>query len=456
VIFFVTSLGAFLASFDLSVVNIVFPSLEHAFRHDSRSSLAWVITGYSVVFGALLVTAGRVADGLGRRRLFHIGLLVFSLGSLACASAPNEIVLIAGRLVQGVGAAGILPASLGLLLETYPRERRSHMVALWGGVGALAVATGPSLGALLIVIGGWRWAFLVNLPVALMAWLLGRSVLPISRAHRTARPDLRSIFALTGSLGALVLTISQGSTWGWFGIDTLATFLTSCVFGLWFILRSLHHPDAVLDLTLFRHRSFRSANAATLLYAMGFFAMLLGNVLFLTSVWQEGTLTAGLAITPTPIVVALISGFSGKIATRRGFRLVTVVGSTIFAGGLIYFALRTTSHPSLWTVWLPGTLIVGVGIALTFPVLSAASVADLTSHNLALGGAVNQTARQIGGALGVASLVIVLTGSQVVHGSLTDFHHLWLMSASFIVISGLLASRLPGRRSVQHAESRST
>ena len=177
-IFFVTALGAFMGSLDLSIVNVAFPALERAFSHDSRATLSWVLTGYAIVFGSLLVVAGRTADRLGSRRVFFFGLAVFCLGSFLCGVAPSVETLIIGRVVQGVGAAAMLPASLGLLLGAYSKERRSQIVSLWGGIGALAVATGPSLGAVLITGFGWRAAFYVNLPVGLVAWLLGRRVLP--------------------------------------------------------------------------------------------------------------------------------------------------------------------------------------------------------------------------------------------------------------------------------------
>src|SRR5579884_2081577 len=158
-----------MASLDLSIVNVAFPALERSFPRVSPAGLAWVITAYSIVFGSLLVTAGRSADRFGRRRLFFLGLTVFCAGSALCGLAPSVPVLVAGRVVQAVGAAGLLPASLGLLIGAFPAERRSQVVALWGGVGALAVATGPSLGAGLISAGGWRLAFYVNLPVGVVA-----------------------------------------------------------------------------------------------------------------------------------------------------------------------------------------------------------------------------------------------------------------------------------------------
>ena len=156
VIFVVTALAAFMASLDLSIVNVAFPALERSFPSDPRATLAWVITSYGIVFGSLLVIAGRTADRLGSRRVFFAGLTVFTAGSALCGLAPSVALLVAGRVIQGCGAAALLPASLSLLLAAFPSDRRSQVVALWGGVGALAVATGPSFGAALITVGGWR------------------------------------------------------------------------------------------------------------------------------------------------------------------------------------------------------------------------------------------------------------------------------------------------------------
>src|ERR1700676_2182701 len=215
-IFAVTALGAFMASLDLSIVNVAFPVLAHSFPHDSRATLAWVTTGYGIVSGSLLVAAGRTADRLGSRRVFFAGLAIFCLGSTLCALAPSVPLLVAGRVVQGCGAAALLPSSLGLLLGAFPQQRRSQVVALWGGVGALAVATGPSFGAALIAAGGWRWVFVVNLPVGAVAWLAGRRVLAETRPGTTrAAPDYLGVVLVSAALAALVLGISEGPTWGW-------------------------------------------------------------------------------------------------------------------------------------------------------------------------------------------------------------------------------------------------
>ncbi|MGD0312866.1 MAG: DHA2 family efflux MFS transporter permease subunit [Acidimicrobiales bacterium] len=445
-IFVVTALGAFMASLDLSIVNVAFPALERSFPLDSRATLAWVITGYGIVFGSLLVTAGRTADRLGSRRVFFTGLGVFCLGSALCGLAPSVPLLVLGRLVQGCGAAALLPSSLSLLLGAFPHERRSQVVALWGGVGALAVATGPSFGALIISAAGWRWVFFVNVPIGALAWLIGRRVLgQVSPSATRPTPDYLGVVLVSAALAALVLGISEGPTWGWTSASVLACFGGAVLVGAAFLRRSSRHPEPVLDLTLFRSRSFSVANAATFLYAMGFFAMLLGNILFLTSVWHYSILKAGLAVTPGPLVVAAVSGPAGRMATRFGFRRVLLAGFVVFVSGLTWYATQVGLRPDYPSVWLPATLITGLGIGLTFPVLSAAAVSSLHPERFAVGSAVNQTARQVGGAFGVALLVVILGAPASATAALTSFHHLWWYSATTAALAGLLCTLLAPR-----------
>lgn len=445
-VFFVTSLGAFMASLDLSIVNVAFPALERTFLPDSRAALAWVITAYAIVFAALLVTGGRTADRIGKRAVFFVGLGTFTLGSVVCGVAPSVAVLVGGRVLQGVGAAALLPSSLGLLLAAFGPERRSQVVALWAGVGALAVATGPSLGAALITAGGWRWAFFVNVPVAAVAYGTGRRVLVAHRADAShPRPDYLGALLVSVSLAAFVLGISEGPSWGWTSARVLGALVGAPIIGASFLIRCRRHVEPVLDLGLFRARTFTYANLATLLYAIGFFAMLLGNILFLTGVWHYSILVAGLSVTPGPVVVAAVSGPAGRLATRLGFRPVLIVGVSLMVAGLLLYALRVGLHPEYGTRWLPATLLVGLGIGLTLPVLGAASVSSLHPDRFAVGSAVNQTARQVGGAFGVAALVVILGSPGSLRSELTSTHHLWLFCAAMAALSGL-ASLGIGRR----------
>jgi EmrB/QacA subfamily drug resistance transporter len=445
-VFVVTSLGAFMATLDLSIVNIAFPSLEAAFPGSSEAALTWVITGYSVVFGALLVVAGRTADRIGARRVFFAGLLVFCGGSALCGLAPWIGWLVGARLVQAVGAAAMLPASLGLLLVAYPVERRSHIVALWSGIGALAVATGPTLGALLITAFDWRAVFFVNLPVGLVAWQLGRRNLdnPAIDSDLPA-PDYVGSAILVVGLAAIVLAVSEGPDWGWTSAGVIGSVVVAVLALALFVRRSLHHPDPVLDLTLFRSRSFSVAGAATFAYAMGFFAMLLGNILFLTGVWGFTTLEAGLAVTPGPLVVAVVAGRAGKLAARIGFRPVLLAGSLTFAIGLAWFAVVVGTTPHYFTEFFPGQLICGLGIGLTFPVLGAAVVAGLPPERLSLGSAVGQTWRQVGGAIGVSIMAVILGAPATRSAAMTRFDHMWFYAAAMALTCGAICLLLNPR-----------
>jgi EmrB/QacA subfamily drug resistance transporter len=444
VVFVVTALGFFMAGLDLSIVNVAFPDIEKSYPHASQASLSWIITAYAIVFGSLLVTGGRTGDRLGRRRMFLGGLAVFVVGSFLCGIAPDVGPLVASRALQGAGAAFLVPASLALLIGAYPAARRTQVVALWGGVGALAVATGPTLGAAIVSAGGWRWAFFVNLPIGLVVAVVGRRVLTESRAvDGAARPDYVGVALVSVALASLVLALSEGPTWGWSDPRIVVALAATVIGGAAFVRRSLHHPEPVVDPKLFRDRSFVTANLATFVYGAGFFAMLLGNILFLTGVWHYSIMRAGLAVTPGPLVVALIAGPAGKLASRIGFRSIVMVGAVCFAAGLLSYVVRVGATPAYLTDWLPGTLVVGVGIGLTFPVLSAAAVASLPPDRYAVGSAVNQTARQIGGAIGIAVLVMVLGTPSSVADSVTRFHHLWAYGALCAVASGVAGALIP-------------
>lgn len=443
-VFVLTALGTFMASLDLSIVNVAFPDIEASYPHASSASLSWILTAYSIVFGALLVVGGRTGDRLGRKRVFQGGIAVFLLGSFLCGLAPTVTALVAARALQGVGAAFLVPASVALLIGAYPPERRMQIVAQWGGIGALAVATGPSLGAAIVSAGGWRWAFFVNLPVGLFVLIAGRRVLTESpRDPSTATPDYLGVVLMSLSLAALVLAVSEGSTWGWGDGRILAAVAVALVGGAAFVHRTRHHDDPVIDPTLFESRPFVIANVATVVYAAGFFAMLLGNILFLTGGWGYSIMTAGLAVTPGPVVVALIAGPAGKLAARIGFRPVLLFGASCFALGLASYVVRVGDTADYLGTWLPGTLLVGVGIGFTFPVLSAGAVSSLPSARFAVGSAVNQTARQVGGALGIAVLVTLIGSQRHLADPLDGFDQLWAFAAATAVVSGVIGSFIP-------------
>lgn len=438
-VFAVTVAAGFMVALDLSIVNVAFPSITESFPAVSRATLSWVLAAYSVVFGALLLGAGRIADRSGRRRIFLLGLLVFTVGSLICGAAPSAWVLIGGRVVQAVGAALVMPASLALLLTATPPTARAQAVALWGGTTALAVATGPSLGSVLIDAGGWRWAFFVNLPVALFAAVAARRVVPESVIGGPI-PDLVGVGLLCGAVASLALAITQGGEWGWSSTRIVGLLVLAVVLAPLAVRRSAHHKSPAIDLAVFKSRTVVLANAATLVYAVGFFGMLLGNVLFLTGVWEYSTLAAGLAITPGPLVVAALSGPSGRLASRVGYAPVLVAGGLTLAAGLLFYVLMVDVEPNFVTHWLPGSLLIGLGVALSFPVLSAAAVAGLAPERFGVGGAMNQTARQVGAVLGVAILIAVVGTPASPTEALDRFRTAWLLAALAVVGSAAISS----------------
>src|SRR5690349_4202007 len=258
----VTAVAVFMAFLDVTIVNVAFPSIRSAFPSASLASLSWVLNAYNIVFAALLVPAGRLADLLGRRRLFFAGLFVFVVASALCGLAPSAPALVAARVLQAAGAAVLVPTSLGLLLPEFPIEQRATATALWGAVGGVAAATGPSLGGLLISWGDWRLVFFVNLVLGVAAWVPARRLLRETRdPDRGAVPDALGIALLAGGVGAVSLAIVEAPDWGWGSARFIGTLVLAAALLGGFVWRSAVHAHPVLELALFRVRSFAVACA---------------------------------------------------------------------------------------------------------------------------------------------------------------------------------------------------
>src|SRR3954454_11558235 len=298
----VTAVAVFMAFLDVTIVNVAFPSIHEDFSGVSVAGLSWVLNAYNIVFAALLVRAGRLAGLLGRRRIFFVGMGLFLLASALCGLAPSAEFLIGARLIQAAGAALLVPTSLGLLLPEFPLERRASATALWGAVGGVAAATGPSLGGLLIHWSGWRLVFFVNLVFAAAAWIPARRLLRETRdPDRGAVPDALGIALLAGGVGLLSLGIVEAPSWGWGSARVIGAFVLAAVSLAVFVWRSATHPHPVLELSLFRVRSFAVACTGVFVFSLGFYAVLLANILFLTGVWDYSVLHAGVAVTPGPL-----------------------------------------------------------------------------------------------------------------------------------------------------------
>jgi EmrB/QacA subfamily drug resistance transporter len=448
--------GAFVAFLDTTIVNIAFPDISASFAGSGRDALSWVLDGYFVVIAALLVPAGGLADRFGHRRIFLLGVAGFTAASLLCAAAPSLPLLIAFRVVQGVAAAMIAPSSLAIVLDSFPLERRAAGVGLWGAAAAAAAAVGPTLGGALVVLADWRLVFLVNLPLGAAIVLAGRRRLPRPKIADSRLPDLPGAAMLALSLAAITLGIVEGNNWGWTAAATLAAFAAGAVLLGGVVWRSGRHPRPIVEPALFAHSSFRIGNLGTLLFAAAFFSLILGNVLFLTSIWGYTVLHAGLATLPGPALSTVVAGPAGRLADRFGHRAVIVPGALFFAAGAM--VLRSAGAEPDWLgLWLPGACLTGIGIGLAFPTLGSAAVRDVPVDRFATASAVNAAFRQIGAVLGTAILVAMIGEPATLSEALDVSDNAYLFAvfaalASGAVVLGLRRQRAPGALGVGESE----
>jgi EmrB/QacA subfamily drug resistance transporter len=422
----VTSVAVFMGFLDVTIVNIAFPDIRTSFPHDSFAGLSWILNAYNVVFAAVLVPAGRLGDRLGRRRIFYVGLGTFLTASAICGIASSVPVLVVARVVQAAGAALIVPSALGLVLPEFPLHRRATATAIWSATGAVAAAAGPSLGGLLVHATSWRWVFFVNLAIGLPALIPARRILrETPRDTDGATPDALGPALLVLGVGAVALGVVKGQSWGWDGGRVLGMIAGGLAILVLFVARSARHPAPVVELALFRVRSFAVSSAAVFVYAMGLYALLLSNILFLTGVWHYSILEAGFAVTPGPLLAAITGVLGGVLCDRFGQRVVAVPGGLLFAAGCALFALRLHATPDYAAVFLPATIATGAGVGLSFASLASAAVAELPPTRFATGSAVASCLRQVGAVLGIAVLVAVL-GDQP---SLHLFHRAYALMA---------------------------
>lgn len=425
----VTSVGVYLVSLDVTVVNIAFPSIAGDFRDTSRNALSWILSGYNIAFAAALLTAGRLADRFGRRRLFYIGITVFSVSSMACGLAPSAELLIAARVVQALGGALVVPSSIALVLPEFPPNRRSAAIGISGAVGGVAAATGPSLGSLLVETVSWRAVFFINVPLIVVAQLFGRRVLVESKdPNARGNPDVLGAVMATAAVGFLALAIVE---------EVPAALLVTAVLLPLFLFRCSRQTDPVLDLALFKERYFATANAASFLFAVGFFAFLFVNVQFLVGVWHYSTIGAGLAMTPGPLFAAVASGPAGRLADRYGHRVVIIPGTFLFAVALATLAVRMGREPEYWAVLFPATVLTGLGVGFSIATLGSAANAFLPPTRFAMGSAFNATCRQVGAALGIA-IAVALLGRPGRPDAAAAFDRTWIFLAATSLASGVV------------------
>ncbi|MCP2340317.1 MFS transporter [Actinomadura rupiterrae] len=418
----VASVAQFLAILDLFAVNIAFPALRDGFGGASLADVSWVLNAYTIVLAALLVPAGRIADDAGRRRVFLIGMALFGAASVACAAAPTLGLLIAARVVQAAAGALLIPTSLGLALPAFPRREHPTVMGIWTAVAAAGAGCGPVLGGLLL-LAGWRWIFLINLPVTLAALALGRRLLTPDHPTTPERPDpttpdgrergaperrpldLQGAALLLATAGTLTALLTQGTGWGYPSVPTIFSAALLTVLVPLLAARLMRARDPIIDPALFRNRTFAIAVTGVWLYYLAFAAGLLSTTLYFTQVLHWSAVTAALALAPVPLACMTLSPFSGRVVARIGGRVSAVLGGLTLAVGAAWWATGIGAGYALG--YLPGAILFGASTALLQPPLFGASTA-LPGDQISLGSAVLMTTRQIASALGVAVLTFVL------------------------------------------------
>jgi len=439
-VLWVVSLTSFQTALSISIVFIVFPELSDAFPEASNAQLSWVINVFSIVGAAALVLTAAIGERIGRKRLIMAGTVAFMAASAVAALAPNVTVLIFARVAQALASVSTLPAGAATLISVFPKGRRGTAIGTWSAAGGVAAALGPSLGGILIDFGGWQAAFWINVPmgaaVLVAAWL----VIPESRLEtKELLPDPLGSAVLARGISAIVLAIVQTQDWQWLDARTIGVGLLGVAAVVWLVHRSSQHQSPILDLHLFRYRSFALGNITITLVAFGFFAFQFSGILFLTEIWNYEVKEAGLLSTPIFACTAVGSSVAGRMTDKLGAARVVIPGGLMWLVGLGWLALSVDETRDLG-LWLVGVSLGGIGSGLMWGGVFAAVVIDLPEYFISLGTSVTQTLMRIGTSIGVAVAVTVL-GSEITSSSVDSFRGSFAMSALTCAVATLFLAR---------------
>ncbi|WP_261803484.1 MFS transporter [Variovorax sp. PAMC26660] len=394
------ALGFVVVLLDVSVVNVALEALRQEFGADV-SGLQWVLNAYTLVFAALLLTSGALGDRFGARRVFIFGFVLFTLASGACGLAPNLSALVAARVIQGLGAALLVPNSLSMLQQAFPdREQRSRAVGWWGAIGGISLAAGPVLGGLLITHTGWRSIFLINLPVGLIGLFLAlRHTAPGSAGHRR-NLDLPGQVAIISALAALTVALTEAGRLGWQHPWVQGGLLLALVAAISFVRIELRSQAPMLPLGLFRIPTFTVASLAGVVVNFAYYGLIFVFSLFFQIEQQLSPQQAGLAFLPMTIVLMAVNVIAGRLITRMGARRLMVLGLALAACGYLML-LPVSIDGSYWMLVVP-MLLAASGVALTVPTMTNATLSSVDASRAGIASGVLNSARQIGGMLGVA------------------------------------------------------
>jgi EmrB/QacA subfamily drug resistance transporter len=451
------SFGLFMIMLDNTVVNVALPAIQRHL-HLQATELEWVVVGYLLTFATLMLTGGKLADLRGRRLLFVVGLVIFTGASLACGLAPSAGFLIGARCVQGVGAAIMNPATLGIIAATFPPRQRGTAIGIWAGISAMALAIGPLIGGVITQHLTWSWIFFINVPIGIAAVFVAFWAIDESRdTSHEQRLDAPGLVSSALGLFALTYALIEANTYGWTSTRILVLFAVAVVALLAFLVLERRQRLPMLDLSLFRNSTFSGANVAILLTALAMFGIFFFNSLFFQSILGWSATQTGAAFLPMTLLVITLAPVAGRLSDRVGSRWLIGVGMTLLAGSLILFA-QIGIGADFWNV-LPALLVGGLGMAMTMTPTTAAVMSSVPTDKAGVGSAVLNSARQVGGSLGIAVMGAVVAGQiHVPRGSVafppefvSGYHDALYLAASIAFAGGAVA--VATVRQVSHREA---
>ena len=455
----------FVIVIDASIVNVALPSIG-AHLHFARADLSWVVNAYVLTFGGFLLLGGRMADLLGRRRMFMLGLVVFSLASFAGGIAQSEGWLIAARAVQGLGAAIVSPAALSIITVTFAEgAERNRALGIWGAVAGAGGAAGVLLGGILTSGLSWRWVLFVNVPIGLIAALLAPRTLRESRAEDgTTTFDLPGAVTVTAGLSLLVYAVVDTVNSGWGSTATLLRLGGAALLLIAFLVieRSSSHP--LMPFSIFRLRTLRGANIVGLLIGMSLFSMFFFISLYLQNVMHYSPIKTGISYLPLAVGIIISAGAAAQLVTRLGFKPPLIAGMLLIAGGLLWFSQVPATGGSYAADVLGPSLLAAVGLGFSFVPVTIAAVTGTKPHEAGLASGLINTSQQVGGALGLAILATIANSrtQSLFHAGVHStsialtkgFDRAFLVGAGFAIVGAILAAVLiSSRDSHEHSKA---
>jgi EmrB/QacA subfamily drug resistance transporter len=448
------SFGLFMIMLDNTVVNVALNSIQSSL-HLKTSELEWVVAGYALTFGAFMLTGGKLADLLGRRRIFVIGLIVFTASSLACGLAGSANTLIAARVVQGLGAAMMNPATLSIITVTFPPRQRGTAIGIWAGISALALAIGPLVGGMITEYVNWNWIFFINVPVGIVGVIAAFAFITESRdTSKEQRPDLPGLFTSTLGLFALTYALIEANSYGWGSTRILAAFAIAAISLTVFVLLEMHQRLPMLDLSLFRNQTFAGANSVMLLVGLAMFGVFFYVSLYVQKILGYTPTQAGASFLPWTLLIMVLAPQAGRLTDRIGPRWLVTGGMVVLSGSLFLFS-RMGADETFWGL-LPAMILGGVGMSFVMAPVTSTAMGSVPRDKAGVGSAVLNSMRQVGGSLGIAlmgAIVLSATGSSArpnPEDYLSGFHHA-LLTATFIALLGALIGGLTLKK-VHHPE----